>query len=189
MDKEFKPDKKIVTVWFIIWFVFFFLFYLLPLIPMLFFGQFLAAGIFSICVLPWFLLAVFWIPKFHQTIIYQIHEDHIRIEYGVWWQQVKTIPFRMITDIKIMQGPLARVYQFGNLMIQTAGMGAQNTSEGTLSGLTDYKEKQNNLLEYIRGISAQKEPDYSSEKKYTGTEEQLLSDILNELKDIKNNMK
>lgn len=189
MDKEFKPNKKIINAWFIIWFVVFFLFYLLPMIPVLIFGEFLAALIITVIILPWFLFSAFWIPKFYQSITYHILEDHIRIESGVWWQQVKTIPFKMITDIKIMQGPLSRFYQFGNLMIQTAGMGAQNTSEGTLLGLPDYKQKQMNLLQKIRQSSSQIKEKSSSEQPSMESEKQLLSKILKELQDIKNKIK
>lgn len=188
MDTRFKPNKKIINVWFIMWFVAFFFFYLVPIVPLIYFSQFLAALIVTVVILPWFLIASFWIPKFYQSIQYNILDDHIRIESGVWWQQVKTIPFKMITDIKILQGPLARFFQFGNLMIQTAGMGAQNTSEGKLLGLIDYKQKQNDLLQRIQYTSPPAKKQSLQQKQYMGNEEQLLNNILKELRDIKNKM-
>ena len=117
-----------------------------------------------------------------------IKSDHIRIESGVWWRRIKTIPFRMITDIKAMQGPLMRVFNLGNLNIQTAGMGAQNVAEGVLRGLFDYKEKQTEILKRVREYSPKGEIKTKVEEPMK-SEEKLLKEMLHELKEIRNKIK
>lgn len=101
---------------------------------------------------------------------------------------MKTIPFRMITDIKAMQGPLDRVFNIGNLNVQTAGMGAQSTAEGVLRGLFDYKDKQTELLERIREYSPRSEAPSKAEM-YPKSENKLLNEMLKELKEIRKRIK
>jgi len=184
MDLEFQPNRKIIKIWFIGWFILLVFFYLIPIIPVLYFGELLAALLASIFILPWFILAVIWIPLYYKTLNYYIKNDHIRIEGGVWWRRIKTIPFRMITDIKAMQGPLARVFGIGYLNIQTAGMGAQNVAEGVLRGLSDYKEKQTEILKRVREYSPKGEIKTTVEVPLK-SEEKLLKEMLNELKEIR----
>jgi len=188
MDLEFQPNRNVMKIWFIDWFILLVFFYLIPIIPVLYFGEILAAILASIFILPWFILSVIWIPLYYKTLNYYIKEDHIRIEGGVWWKRIKTIPFRMITDIKAMQGPLMRIFNLGNLNIQTAGMGAQNVAEGVLRGLFDYKEKQTEVLNRIRSYSPKREITTRA-KEPTTTEENLLKEMLNELKEIRNKIK
>ena len=188
MDLEFRPNRNVMKIWFIDWFILLVFFYLLPIIPVLYFGEFLVILLASIFILPWFILVVIWMLLYYKTLNYYIKSDHIRIESGVWWRSIKTIPFRMITDIKAMQGPLMRIFNLGNLNIQTAGMGAQNVAEGVLRGLFDYKEKQTEILKRVREYSPKGEIKTKAEEP-TKLEEKLLKEMLHELKEIRNKIK
>jgi len=188
MDLNFQPNRKIMKIWFIEWFIALVFLYLLPIIPTIYVGEILAAILTSVLILPWFILSAFWIPLYYQTLNYYIKSDHIRIESGVWWRRIKTIPFRMITDVKAMQGPLARVFDLGNLNIQTAGMGAQNVAEGVLHGLSDYKEKQTEILKRVREYSPKGEIKTRVEPPLKSGEE-LLKAMLNELREIRKKIK
>jgi len=188
MDLEFQPNRKVMKIWLIEWFSTLVFFYLIPIIPVIYFGEFLAAVLVSVFILPWFILSAIWMPLYYKTLNYYIKSDHIRIEGGVWWKRIKTIPFKMITDIKALQGPLARVFNIGNLNIQTAGMGAQNVAEGVLRGLSDYKEKQTEILKRVREYSPKGEIATRAKEPIT-TEENLLKEMLNELKEIRKKIK
>jgi len=188
MDLEFRPNRNVMKIWLIVWFIALVFFYLLPIIPAIFFGEVLAAILTTIFILPWFILAVVWMPLYYKTLNYYIKSDHIRIESGVWWKRIKTIPFKMITDIKAMQGPLMRIFNLGNLNIQTAGMGAQNVAEGVLRGLFDYKEKQTEILKRVREYSPKGEIKTKVEEPMK-SEEKLLKEMIHELKEIRNKIK
>jgi membrane protein YdbS with pleckstrin-like domain len=150
MNKSFVPHPDIKKIWAIEWIIFFVLFYLVPIIPLLIAEQMVASLIVSICLLPIFLWVLMWLPKFYKTLKFEVKEDHLHLESGVWWKRTKSIPFQMITDIKASQGPLLRRYKLGTLSIQTAGMGAQNQAEGVMTGMTDYLLIQSDLLENVR---------------------------------------
>lgn len=189
-ENKFKPHQSIKKIWYIEFIFLFILSYLIPLIPILYTKQILVAGIFSILILPWFLLALWWIPAFYNTITYSLKDDHIEINKGVWWQQNKTIPFSKITDVKAIQGPLQRYFILGSLYLQTAGMGAQNTAEGRLTGLTDHKERQQHLLSYIRKQKASIDQSTEPKQKVTASiQEPVLQEILKTLQNIEKQLK
>jgi membrane protein YdbS with pleckstrin-like domain len=184
MDLEFQPNRALVKIWWIEWCIALVLFYVLPILPVFYFREILAALITSVVMLPFFIVIALWMPYYYRTLNYFIKSDHIRIESGVWWKRIKTIPFRMITDIKAIQGPLARVFDLGGLHVQTAGMGAQNIAEGILRGVSDYKEKQAEILKRIREYSPRGEIKTTLEEPIE-SEEKLLKEMLTELREIR----
>jgi len=184
MELNFQPNRNVLKIWFIEWCIALLLFYLVPIIPLIFVEEVLAAILVSVFILPWFILSAIWMPMYYRTLNYFIKNDHIRVESGVWWRRIKTIPFKMITDIKALQGPLARVFNLGNLNIQTAGMGAQNVAEGVLSGLSDYKEKQTEILKRVREYSP-KGKMVTTVEEPAESEKKLLKEMLNELREIR----
>lgn len=188
-DKTLTPHPSIKKIWFMELIILFLAVYVLPCIPLLYANQLLSIIIYSIFILPWFILALWWIPAFFNTIKYTLKDDHIEIDKGVWWQQNKTIPFLKITDVKAIQGPLQRHFSLGSLYLQTAGMGTQNTAEGRLTGLTDYKQKQQNLLDYIRKRYASSVSKDGKQEMQESRKDSILKDILKTLQQIEENLK
>jgi uncharacterized protein len=189
-NNTLKPHPSLKTIWYIEFIILLSIIYVIPILPLLYFNQLLVFGIYSVLILPWFILALWWIPLFFKTIEYTLKDDHIEINKGVWWQQNKTIPFSKITDVKAIQGPLQRYFTIGSLNLQTAGMGAQNTAEGRLTGLTEYKQKQQDLLGYIRKhYSTYKGPEERKQKTTESTSEPVLNDMLKTLQNIEKELK
>lgn len=188
-DKTLTPHSSLKKIWFMELIILFLAVYVLPCIPLLYANQLLSIIIYSIFILPWFILALWWIPAFFNTIKYTLKDDHIEIDKGVWWQQNKTIPFLKITDVKAIQGPLQRHFSLGSLYLQTAGMGTQNTAEGRLTGLTDYKQKQQNLLDYIRNRYASSVRKEGKQETQESRKDTILKDILKTLQQIEENLK
>jgi hypothetical protein len=69
-------------------------------------------------------------------------------------------------------------------------MGAQNTAEGRLTGLTDHKEKQQHLLSYIRKQKASIDQSTEPKQKVTASiQEPVLQEILKTLQNIEKQLK
>lgn len=69
-------------------------------------------------------------------------------------------------------------------------MGAQNTAEGRLTGLTEYKEKQQHLLSYIRKQKASIDQSTVPKEKVTVSEQEpILKEILKTLQNIEKQLK
>jgi uncharacterized protein len=189
-DIILKPHQSLKTIWYVESIIFLSIIFIIPIISLLYFNQLLVVSIYIIFTLPWFIFAFWWIPIFFRTIRYTLKDDHIEINKGVWWQQNKTIPFSKITDVKAIQGPLQRYFKIGSLHLQTAGMGAQNTAEGRIIGLTKYKQKQQNLLTYIRKQYSKNDGSEEDEKKtIKSLSEPVLTNILKTLQNIEKELK
>lgn len=185
-----KPDPSIKNIWHMYLLICFLLIYIVPIISLIIFNELFIVAIYTIIILPWFLLLLWWIPAFYNTIKYSFKDDHVEIIKGVWWQQNKSIPFSKITDIEAVQGPLQRYFTIGSLFLQTAGRGASDTAEGKLIGLTEYNEKQQYLLKYIRKQYHTTEQPIKKEEHFSSLEnEGVLKEILTVLKSINEQLK
>lgn len=71
------------------------------------------------------LLSHWWINRVFRRLYYEVDEDSTNIRRGVIFHVEKVIPLEKITDIKLIQGPLMRCFGVYNLLLQTAGTGAQ----------------------------------------------------------------
>ncbi len=188
--KKFKPDPVLKLVWNLQLTISFIFIYIIPIILIFYSKQILIAIIYTIFSISCFLLPFWWIPKFYKTIEYTIKDDHIEITKGVFWQQNKSIPFLKITDVKAIQGPLQRYFRIGSLYLQTAGRGTSDTAEGRLTGLTDYKQKQQDLLNYIRKhYSISVEPKEEKQQTIQFKSESVLKEILKTLQNIEKQLK
>ena len=73
-----------------------------------------------------------WISLIYRRLFYEVDEDSLNIRKGVIFHVEKVIPLEKITDMKLMQGPVARHYGVYTVFVQTAGMGTQ-FPEATMS--------------------------------------------------------
>jgi membrane protein YdbS with pleckstrin-like domain len=112
----------------------------------LFFGAFLPYTVFS-------MFFCMWARAFVRTIEYTVTDKAVIIKQGVFWRIEKSIPFHKVTDALTIQGPVARLYGFGNAGVQTAGKG--QGIEGTLRGLVNYKDVRDVILERVTALQKQ----------------------------------
>ncbi len=171
--------------------------------------------IFVVFILPWILLALIpelgcvyllifvvanalWLvptlillPLYYRSLRYEIGEDDITVEKGIFTRSVKTIPYRTITDLAVKRDILDRwLFGLGSLDIQTAGQSAQTGADVTLVGLTNWAALRNEVLARIRayrastGIGTEVEPSAAH-----APEQLLLREILEELRGLRRDLK
>lgn len=114
------------------------------------------AGIGALVVvvinLIWLPLALWSVDRYYESLSYEIQEDEIIVNVGIWTRTVKHVPFRTITNIAIKRDPLDRFFfNLGTLEVQTAGANAtQGGAEETLLGLVDYEGVYETVAEALR---------------------------------------
>jgi len=171
--------------------------------------------IFVVFILPWALLALIpalgwtylWIfvvanalwlaptlillPFYYRSLRYEIGEDDITVEKGIFTRSVKTIPYRTITDLAVKRDILDRwFFNLGSLDIQTAGQSAQAGADVTLVGLVDWMELRNEVLARVRayrastGIGTEVEPSAARAQELL-----ILREILEELRGLRRDLK
>lgn len=90
------------------------------------------------------------LPRYYQSIRYELREDEIVVVKGIVTRSVKVIPYRAITNLHLARGPVDRLLGLGTLKVQTAGLGGQSGPEAALSGLRDYDAVYELIREALR---------------------------------------
>jgi membrane protein YdbS with pleckstrin-like domain len=91
-----------------------------------------------------------WIPAFYRTAQYRLTEEEIEYHRGVFFQQKTTVPYNRITNVNAAQGPIQRVVDAGSVGIHTAGYGGQTGAELSISGISDYDDVKEQILNMVR---------------------------------------
>jgi membrane protein YdbS with pleckstrin-like domain len=90
----------------------------------------------SLLVLVVFIL--WWIGAYSRTIKYCFTPVDIAWEQGVWFHQTGRVPYALITNAEIIQGPVSRCFGISLLRIRMAdAVGAGFSRELKIRGLTD----------------------------------------------------
>jgi membrane protein YdbS with pleckstrin-like domain len=97
-------------------------------------------------IVPTFVL----INHHYHSLHYEIHEDELIVHIGVITKTTEHIPFRTVTYIKVKRGPFDRFFGLGTIDIQTAGRCGEDGAEGSLTGLSNFREVYNQLASAIR---------------------------------------
>lgn len=185
--EEYYPDAKLKTVWQIIWGLCFFTLYILLVAILLIVyavttekGIRIAVILISIVEIPTAVLIWLWISRYFKSIKYMVSDNFIRIQKGVFWKRLSTIPFEKVQNVEIHQGPIERSFGLGKILVHTAGYSGQMTAEGVVKGIIDFQKFAAALTDKVKlkissELVGEKETDFVS----------ILESIRNELIDIK----
>lgn len=180
-----KPEKELKTTMFIVWGIVL-VAVLAFLSPLIIFVPETSAkvvfGIFLIIFLLIMALWAFWIPAFYKTLEYYIDSEAVKMNRGVFWKRLITVPYSKITNVDVTQGPLQRMYRIGTIHVQTAGAGGAQGAQAELrlNGVRDLKGLKDIIMEGVRGhksIQPEKTEDYINDS-------ETLRSILKELQAI-----
>jgi hypothetical protein len=109
------------------------------LIPFAFFSSPLITLVISLPLLLVIVFALWWTGAYYRTIRYRFTPFEILWERGVWFRQTGIVPYRRITNIDIIQGPISRFLGISRLKVQTDGYFSDTASAAELKidGITD----------------------------------------------------
>ena len=110
----------------------------------------LVSSIYSLSTLVIALIILAWLRVYVKTLDYELTDDGVAINQGVWWKHWKNIPYQKITNVKITQGPIARAFKIATIDLQTAGTGQSNLPEGRLHGIEDFNKVRDDLMKLIK---------------------------------------
>ncbi len=128
----------------------------------------------------------FWIQKYYSSIAYTLANDEIVVERGVWWKRKSFVPYNRITNIHIVQGPIARRFGLGTVRVQTAGFSGGGSAGGKVAeavilGVKNFEEIRNvimNFVKRVRPVAVEAEAEVPAPRS-------LDRQILNELRGIR----
>jgi len=128
-------------------------------------------------------IARLWI----RNLSYVIQEDRVTIHKGILTKTHQNIPYRSVTDFILQRSLYDRILGIGSIRIQTAGQSQSATGyEGNMAGLIEYEKLHNQLREKLRLLHPTSES-LTTKEPIQKSMEQILEQMLNELKAIRKN--
>jgi hypothetical protein len=163
-NQIFRPSVRLKRLYYTYWLLALllgFLSWFLPLLAYLVLNTSIlvvavVAAVILIPALAGFGLWAYWIPRYYESISYNILETELVWRRGVWFRQTGIVPYNRITNIDISQGPLARRLGLASLKIQTAGYSAPAGTWGRMpelriDGVERPEELKETVMAFVRG--------------------------------------
>ena len=156
---------------------------------------FLVTSIIGWIVIPFWIFGLGqWLSgKYFKTLSCQITNKNLKFSKGLILHIEKTIPVENIQDLSFVGGPILRYFGLTLIKIETAGGGGgpHNQSMMSMLGINDAESFKTQILSQREKVINQKHGYNSGEVKSSPSIDntQLLTDIKNELIEIKNALK
>jgi len=160
---EIRPEKEYKSIMFIIWGIVLAIIGTALLVLLIFIpkteGKIAVSVIIAIFTIIMSCVAI-WISRYFKSIVFSVDDDAVRMSLGVVWKRQVTVPYRKITNVDVVRGPLERLYGLGTLHIQTAGAGGADgaRAEVVMSGLKDLDGPKDMIMARVSGYSPQTNP-------------------------------
>ncbi|WFO74680.1 PH domain-containing protein [Desulfurococcaceae archaeon MEX13E-LK6-19] len=124
-----------------------------------------------------------WVSLYYKSILFRVEEDHVYSRKGIWWVKEKRVPYNLISEVRLRQGPLQRRLGLANIDIFTPATGVQRP-ELSLFQIDALRAQE--VLSYLRyktGILSSKERKVIEEDMLKELREirRLLEEILDRL--------
>ena len=163
LDEKFgsHPDlKKLYDTYLALVVFLFFLSWIVPVVVYgllsleLFYAMILATSLF-LPTIAGATFAAYWIQKYQASISFLLTRTEIVVQRGVWWKKKSYVPYNRITNVEILQGPIARHFKLGTVSIQTAGFSGVKSSrsraaEAEIFGVKSFEEIKDLIMNYVR---------------------------------------
>lgn len=98
----------------------------------------------------WWLIALILSGPYYRSLRYEVQDDEVVVNVGIWTKSVKHVPYRTVTNIQVKRDVVDRWLGVGTLNIQTAGMSGQTGAEERLVGLSDVQGVYESVVRELR---------------------------------------
>jgi len=85
----------------------------------------------------WLIWSVSYLPRAYDRFSARLTPTSLELTRGVYFRTDSTIPLDRITDVRLHDDPIMRLYGIQGLKVETAGQSATTSSEGSLIGVVD----------------------------------------------------
>ncbi len=120
---RFKPSPKmklLYTVYFVAGLVLGVFSWLVPLTVFMFSP---AIYVLYAVTVAGVLLFAYWLPRYYESITYELRRDGVYARSGVWWVKESYVPYVKVNNVVRGWGPLKRALGLVDVSVHTAAMG------------------------------------------------------------------
>ena len=147
----------------------------------------LVVTVVGIPLIPfWLIWSVSYLPRAYDRFSARLTPTSLEVTRGVYFRSDSTIPLDRITDVRLHDDPLMRMYRLQGLKVETAGAaGSGASAEGSLIGVVnapafrDAVLRQREVLQEGGSAATQTPPSSSADSDHA-----LLIEIRDLLKSI-----
>ena len=154
---------------------------------------YLCISIIGLAIVPvWIFGFGQWLSnKFFHTLNCQLSSKNLKFAKGLIFHIEKTIPLENIQDLSFYGGPVLRFFGLTLIRIETAGGGGHHDSNRmSMLGIEDAETFKQEILQQREKVIRQKHhPESIAPAPNASLNDQLLTEIRNELVEIKNALK
>jgi putative membrane protein len=152
---------------------------------------YLFVSVIGILLIPFWLFGLGqWLSwKFFLTLECELTSKNLRFSKGVVFHIEKTVPLENIQDLSFYGGPVLRAFGLTLIRIETAGGGGhRNDNRMSMPGIRDAENFKMAILKQREKVIKEKFqiPSKINDNSDTGSNDQLLTEIKQELIAIKN---
>lgn len=151
---------------------------------------FLITSVIGIVLIPFWIFGLGqWLSgKFFKTLSCTITSKQLKFSKGLIVHIEKTIPLENIQDLSFIGGPILRAFGLTMIKVETAGGGGGHHNQNMMSmlGVENAEEFKQTILIQREKIIKEKFSFNQAPAAVSASDVQLLSDIKNELVEIKN---
>lgn len=150
---------------------------------------FLITSVIGIVLIPFWIFGLGqWLSgKFFKTLSCSITTKHLKFSKGLIVHIEKTIPLENIQDLSFIGGPILRAFGLTLIKVETAGGGGSHQSNMmSMLGVENAEDFKQQILAQREKIIKEKYSFNQAPAAVSVSDVQLLSDIKNELVEIKN---
>ncbi len=98
----------------------------------------------------WWLPALMVTGPYYRSLSYEVQDDEVIVQVGIWTKSVKHVPYRTVTNLVVKRDILDRWMGIGTLNIQTAGMSGTTGAEESLVGLDNVQDVYDVVVQELR---------------------------------------
>ena len=85
----------------------------------------------------WLIWSLSYLPRAYDRFSARLTPSSLEVTRGVYFRSDSTIPLDRITDVRLHDDPLMRMYGLQGLKVETAGQSGTTSAEGNLVGVVD----------------------------------------------------
>ena len=124
-----------------------------------------------------------WVSLYYKSILFRVEEDHVYSRKGIWWVKEKRVPYNLVSEVRLRQGPLQRKLGLANIDIFTPATGVQRPELSLFQIDAGRAQEILSYLRYRTGILTSKERKVIEEEMLKELKEirKLLEEILDKL--------
>ena len=115
-------------------------------------------GIFCVAAVIGVALALVSVRLDYEFHCYVMTDRSLRIRHGIWDQVEATLTFANVQNVRVVQGPVERLFGIASVVVDTAGSSGKSEKEdpflkhhrGVIRGITDAQALRDRIMERMR---------------------------------------